>query len=139
VHRNAPRVSDLREPVVRATAACIVRILGSQSPEKVSGGRCSLWSVHWGGIILHGSDVPDLRSATADRSEGSWQGILLWVVLVRLLYGEVPTLRLRVPVRAGGVREPRMIRWGEMMRRRVVVMWAGILRMSCTCSGSSCH
>ena len=37
-----------------------------------------------------GSDVPDLRSATADRSEGSWQGILLRVILMRLLYGEGP-------------------------------------------------
>jgi len=37
-----------------------------------------------------GPDVPDLRSATADRSEGSWQGVLLRVVLVRLLHGEGP-------------------------------------------------
>ena len=32
VHRNALRVGDLQEPVVRATAACIVWILGSQAP-----------------------------------------------------------------------------------------------------------
>ena len=42
VHRNALRVGDLREPVVRATIACIVRILGSQAPEKVSGGQMQL-------------------------------------------------------------------------------------------------
>ena len=46
---------------------------------------------HTGGDILcMEPDVPDLRSATADRSEGSWHGILLWVVLVRLFYGEGP-------------------------------------------------
>ena len=39
VHQNALLVRDLREPVVRAMAACVVRILGSQSPEKVSGGH----------------------------------------------------------------------------------------------------
>ena len=31
---------------------------------------------------------------------------------------QVPTLRPRVPIRAGGVQEPRMVRWGEMMWRR---------------------
>ena len=30
----------------------------------------------------------------------------------------VPTLWPQVPVRAGGLREPRMVRWGEMMHRR---------------------
>ena len=38
VHRNALLVRDLREPAVQAMDACIVQILGSQSPEKVSGG-----------------------------------------------------------------------------------------------------
>ena len=38
VHRNALPVRDLQEPAVRAMAACVVRVLGSQSPEKVSGG-----------------------------------------------------------------------------------------------------
>ena len=42
VHRNALLVRDLREPVVQAMAACVVRILGSQSPEKVSGGQMQL-------------------------------------------------------------------------------------------------
>ena len=39
VHRNALLVRDFWEPVVRAMAACVVRILGSQSPEKVSRGQ----------------------------------------------------------------------------------------------------
>ena len=42
VHQNALLVRDLREPAVRAMAACVVRILGSQSPEKVSGGQMQL-------------------------------------------------------------------------------------------------
>ena len=39
VHRNALLVRDLREPIVQAMATCVVQILGSQSPEKVSGGQ----------------------------------------------------------------------------------------------------
>ena len=39
VHRNALLVRDLREPTVWAMAACVVRVLGSQSPEKVSAGQ----------------------------------------------------------------------------------------------------
>ena len=39
VHRNALLVRDLQEPVVWAMAACVVRVLGSQAPEKVSGGQ----------------------------------------------------------------------------------------------------
>ena len=39
VDQNALLVRDLREPAVQAMAACVVRILGSQSPEKVSGGQ----------------------------------------------------------------------------------------------------
>ena len=42
VHRNALLVRDLQEPAVRAMAACVVRVLGSQSPEKVSGGQMQL-------------------------------------------------------------------------------------------------
>ena len=42
VHRNALLVIDLQEPAVRAMAACVVRVLGSQSPEKVSGGQMQL-------------------------------------------------------------------------------------------------
>ena len=42
VHRNALLVRDLRKPTVRAMAACVVRVLGSQSPEKVSGGQMQL-------------------------------------------------------------------------------------------------
>ena len=42
VHRNALLVRDLQEPAVQAMAACVVRILGSQSPEKVSGGQMQL-------------------------------------------------------------------------------------------------
>ena len=38
VHRNGLLVRDLREPAVQAMAPCVVRILRSQSPEKVSGG-----------------------------------------------------------------------------------------------------
>ena len=91
MHRNALLVADLRELVVRETAACIVRILGSQAPEKVSGGADAAGGADIGGYLLcMGPDVPDLRSATADCGEGSWQGVLLWVVLVRLLYGEGP-------------------------------------------------
>ena len=35
-----------------------------------------------------GPDVPDLCVAIADRSEGSWKGILLWFVSSGLLHGE---------------------------------------------------
>ena len=42
VHRNALLVRDLQEPAVRAMAACVVHVLGSQSPEKVSGGQMQL-------------------------------------------------------------------------------------------------
>ena len=55
VHRNALLVRDLREPAVRAMAACVVRILGSQSLEKVSGVRCNSWSVYCPRLILHGA------------------------------------------------------------------------------------
>ena len=42
VHRNALLVRDLRERAVQAMATCVVRILGSQSPEKVSGGQMQI-------------------------------------------------------------------------------------------------
>ena len=42
VHRNAFWIQDLREPAVRAMEACMVWILGSQSPEKVSGGQMQI-------------------------------------------------------------------------------------------------
>ena len=35
-----------------------------------------------------GLDVPDLRAAAADRSEGIWQGVLLWFLFMRVFYGE---------------------------------------------------
>ena len=38
VHRNALRIEDLWESAVQEMEACGVRILGSQAPEKVSGG-----------------------------------------------------------------------------------------------------
>ena len=42
VHRNALLVRDLREPAVQVMTGCVVCILGSQSPEKVSGGQMQL-------------------------------------------------------------------------------------------------
>jgi len=77
--------------VVERRPHVIVRILGSQSPEKVSGGQIAAVGAYTGGeLFCMGSDVPDLRSATADRMEGSWQGILLWVVLGAFLWRGSP-------------------------------------------------
>ena len=42
VHRNALLVGDLQELAVQEMMACLVCILGSQSPEKVSGGQMQL-------------------------------------------------------------------------------------------------
>ena len=39
-------------------------------------------------ILCLGPDVPDLRSAVADSSEGVWQGVLLCFVFMCILYGE---------------------------------------------------
>ena len=41
-------------------------------------------------LLCVGLDVPDLRAATADRSEGSWQGILFWFLSSCILHGEGP-------------------------------------------------
>ena len=50
VHRNALLVRDLLEPAMQAMAACVVRVLGSQSPEKVSGGQMQLVECVLGGV-----------------------------------------------------------------------------------------
>ena len=39
-------------------------------------------------LLCVGPDVPDLRAVTADRSEGSWQGILFWFLSSGILHGE---------------------------------------------------
>ena len=41
-------------------------------------------------LLCVGPDVPDLRAATADHSEGSWQRILFWFLSSCILHGEGP-------------------------------------------------
>ena len=100
-------------------AACVVRILGSQSPEKVSGGQMQIVEhvlgetyFAWGQMFL----TYVQRQLTAAKESG--KGFCYGSFLCAFFMERVPTLRLRVPVRAGGLREPRMVRWGEMMHRR---------------------
>ena len=119
MHRNALLVRDLQEPTVRAMAACVVHVLGSQSPEKVSGGQMQLVErvlagvyYAWGQMFL----TCVQRQLTAVKESG--KGFCYGSFLCAFFMERVPTLRPRVPVRAGGLREPRMVRWGEMMHRR---------------------
>ena len=56
------------------------------------------------------------RQLTAAKESG--KGFCYGSFLCAFFMERVPTLRPRVSVRAGGLREPRMVRWGEMMRRR---------------------
>ena len=119
VHRNALLVRDLQELAVPAMAACVVRVLGSQSPEKVSGGQMQLVErvlagvyYAWGQMFL----TCVQRQLTAAKESGN--GFCYGSFLCAFFMERVPTLRPWVPVRAGGLREPRMVRWGEMMRRR---------------------
>ena len=39
-------------------------------------------------LLRMGPDVPYLRAAAADSSEGIWQGVLLWFLFMCILYGE---------------------------------------------------
>ena len=119
VHRNALLVRDLLELAVQAMAACVVRVLGSQSLEKMSGGQMQLvervlGSVYyaWGQMFL--TCVQQQLTATKESGKGFCYGSFLCAFFME----RVPTLRPRVPIRAGGLREPWMVWWGEMMRRR---------------------
>ena len=56
------------------------------------------------------------RQLTAAKEAG--KGFCFGLFLVAFFMERVPTLRPRMPVRDGGPRDPRMIWWGEMMRRR---------------------
>ena len=98
--------------------ACVVRILGSQSPEKVYGGQMQIVErvlagtyFAWGQMFL----TCVQRQLTATKEAG--KGFCFGSFLVAFFMERVPTLWPRVPVREGGLREPQMIRWGEMMRR----------------------
>ena len=39
-------------------------------------------------VLCVGPDVPDLRVAAADSSEGVWQGVFLWFLFMCIFYGE---------------------------------------------------
>ena len=56
------------------------------------------------------------RQLTAAKESG--KGFYYGSFLCAFFMERVPTLWPRVPIRAGGVQEPRMVRWGEMMCRR---------------------
>ena len=94
VHRNALLVRDFREPAVRAMAACVVRILGSQSPEKVSGGQMQLMErvlagtyFAWGQMFL----TCVQRQLTAAKESG--KGFCYGSFLCAFFMERVPTLR----------------------------------------------
>ena len=104
VHRNALLVRDLREPEVQSMAACVVRVLGSQSPERVSGGQmqlveCVLGGVYyaWGQMFL--TCVQWQLTTVKESGKGFCYGSFLCAFFME----RVPTLRPRVPIRAGGV------------------------------------
>ena len=94
VNRNALLVRDLQEPAVRAMAACVVHILGSQSPEKVSGGQMQLVEhvlaetyFAWGQMFL--TCVQRQLTAAKEASKGLCFGSFL----VAFFMERVPTLR----------------------------------------------
>ena len=119
VHRNALLVRDLLEPAVLAMAAYVVRVLGSQSLEKVSGGQMQLVERVLGGVYYAWGQmfltcVQQQLTATKESGKGFYYGSFLCAFFME----RVPTLWPRVPIRVGGVQELRMVRWGEMMRCR---------------------
>ena len=56
------------------------------------------------------------RQMTTVKESG--KGFYYGSFLCTFFMERVPTLRPRVPIRAGGVQELQMVRWGEMMRHR---------------------
>jgi hypothetical protein len=114
------RINALDVLLHRCIASMIVRIYGSTTPHRMSGGELSLmervvvgheWFA-WG-LALHSQMVAQLdRCRSAGRGEFTFGSILVAFFLER-----VSTLRPRVVLEVPKLRHPRLRRWSEILAR----------------------
>jgi hypothetical protein len=116
----AVRINALDVLLHRCIASMIVRIYGSTTPHRISGGELSLMErvvvgreqFAWG-LALHSQMITQLdRCRSAGRGEFTFGSILVAFFLER-----VPTLRPRVVLEVPAVRHPRLRRWSEILVR----------------------
>jgi hypothetical protein len=115
---SAVRINALDVLLHRCVASMIVRIYGSTTPHRISGGELSLMErvvvgrerFAWG-LALHSQMVTQLdRCRSAGRGEFTFGSILVAFFLER-----VPALRPRVVLEVPAVRHPRLRRWSEIL------------------------
>jgi hypothetical protein len=104
----------------RCVAAMIVQVYGSRAPHRISGVELMLMErvvvgrerVAWG-LTLHAQMIAQLDNCrSTGRGEFAFGSILVAFFLER-----VPMLRPRVLLDAPGVREPRLMRWSQILIR----------------------
>jgi hypothetical protein len=104
----------------RCIAAMIVRVYGSRAPHRISGAELMLMErvvvgrerFAWG-LTLHAQMIAQLdHCRSTGRGEFAFGSILVAFFLER-----VPMLRPRVLLDAPGVREPRLMRWSQILIR----------------------
>ena len=115
---SAVRINALDVLLHRCVAAMIVRVYGSTTPHRISGGELLLMEqvvvgrerFAWG-LALHARMVVQLdRCRLAGRGEFAFGSILVAFFLER-----VPALRPRVVLEVPAVRHPRLRRWSEIL------------------------
>jgi hypothetical protein len=117
---SSVRISGIDALLHRCIAAMIVRVYGSRASHRISGAELLLlervvvgreWFA-WG-LTLHAQMIAQLdHCRSTGRGEFAFGSILVAFFLER-----VPMLRPRVLLEAPGVREPRLMRWCQILIR----------------------